>query len=147
MENIDLCRDVAEKHSPAPPGLLWAYQAWRRTLGPRDLARPEDYATQRPFREKIDAYNGDKVFGVTNSGLVGVFPHSVLPGDRLYILFGGDWPFLLREMDRAREFQLVGQCYVHGIMRPGDLNLHDLMRRAEDVHLCGPFETQEELMV
>ena len=106
--------------------------------------QPGDFVIQRPFRELIDAYNRDKVFGVTHFGVVGMFPRSAQPGDQIYLLFGGDWPFLLRKMDRPKEFQLVGQCYVHSIMQPGHLKLDKLVELAEGVHLCGPFESENE---
>ena len=37
-------------------------------------------------------------------------------GDEGCILFGGDVPYILRPTAEDKEFQFVGDCYVHGIM-------------------------------
>jgi hypothetical protein len=38
-------------------------------------------------------------------------------GDKVYVLAGGSHPFVLRPMaDDPKQFQLVGECYLHGIM-------------------------------
>ncbi len=55
----------------------------------------------------------------------------------MYVLFGGEFPFLLRKTRRPGYYQLVGQCYVHGIME-GQLDLEKYP--AEEVYLAGPDE-------
>ena len=55
----------------------------------------------------------------TAGGFVGIGPAAMEPGDSIYILAGGPLPFVLRPVRDARcidTFQLVGSCYVHGVM-------------------------------
>jgi hypothetical protein len=55
-----------------------------------------------------------RVFFFTRSGLIGLAPSAAKENDLLCIFFGGKTPFLIREMEKG--FQLIGECYVHGIM-------------------------------
>lgn len=53
-------------------------------------------------------------FFTTTKGYMGLGSQAMKPGDVVSILAGGEVPFILR---RAGEFfQLVGECYVYGIM-------------------------------
>jgi hypothetical protein len=37
-------------------------------------------------------------------------------GDEIWVLFGGNVPFILRPIPGSSEYTLVGDCYLHGIM-------------------------------
>ena len=53
-------------------------------------------------------------FFITTKGYMGLGSQAMKAGDVVVVLAGGEVPFVLR---RAGElFQLVGECYVHGIM-------------------------------
>ncbi|KAF2665062.1 hypothetical protein BT63DRAFT_459683 [Microthyrium microscopicum] len=57
------------------------------------------------------------LFGVTLYKYARLFPLSAKPGDKIAILHGCNVPFLLRRVESdKKEFFLVGECYVHGIM-------------------------------
>ncbi|PVH81059.1 hypothetical protein DL98DRAFT_514960 [Cadophora sp. DSE1049] len=50
---------------------------------------------------------------------VGMVPKGARVGDLLVLLWGAEVPFVLRErlgMDGVMEYQIVGECYVHGVM-------------------------------
>jgi hypothetical protein len=51
----------------------------------------------------------------TRDRYLGLAPLTVDEGDMIFLLRGADVPFILRKVTED-EFQLVGQCYVHGIM-------------------------------
>ncbi|UNI24789.1 hypothetical protein JDV02_010513 [Purpureocillium takamizusanense] len=70
-------------------------------------------------------------FGVTAGGRYVMGPEAMREGDAVVVLYGGRTPFVLRRVDDADEdededddgggggdgaWQLVGECYVHGIM-------------------------------
>ena len=46
--------------------------------------------------------------------LPGLVPDSTKPGDRVCVLHGSSTPMVLRRVER--DFESVGECYVHGIM-------------------------------
>lgn len=68
-----------------------------------------------------------------------MFPRASEVGDEIYLLFGRDFPFALRKLDQEHYFQLVGQCYVHGIME-GQLDWNAFP--SEAVYLAGPYESE-----
>lgn len=47
---------------------------------------------------------------------MGVVPEGCKEGDNVCIFNGGRMPFLLRQKAEAR-YELIGCCYVYGIMR------------------------------
>ena len=49
------------------------------------------------------------------NGMMGLGPFDAIAGDSVVILFGGDVCFALRE--KEERYQLVGDCYVHGVMQ------------------------------
>ena len=53
-------------------------------------------------------------FFTTDSRYIGFGPNCTVAGDQIFLLIGSDVPFVLRPA--GNEFELVGACYVHGIM-------------------------------
>jgi hypothetical protein len=58
------------------------------------------------------------MFFVTKKGYFGVGPAQLQPGDKVYILGREKVPYILRPSlpSRPGMYELVGHCYVHGIM-------------------------------
>jgi hypothetical protein len=81
----------------------------------RHLDDPALREAAMPFEIVVlDAQRG-RVLGFTRGGLFGSFPSTAQPGDVVVVLFGGWVPFLLRPVGDD-EYELVGGCYLHGIM-------------------------------
>ena len=57
---------------------------------------------------------GSRAFFTTDSRHLGFGPNCTAAGDQIFLLIGSDVPFILRPADN--EFELVGACYVHGLM-------------------------------
>ncbi|KAK4451144.1 heterokaryon incompatibility protein-domain-containing protein, partial [Podospora aff. communis PSN243] len=80
---------------------------------------------------------GRRIFE-TESGLVGLGPDGMQPGDRIVVLLGGPTPYVIRrikEDDRTHSF--IGECYVLGAMGGEGLkHLHDELRVLG--HYLGP---------
>ncbi|ETS77398.1 hypothetical protein PFICI_11272 [Pestalotiopsis fici W106-1] len=65
-----------------------------------------------------DLYDNE-AFCLTKNGLIGVGPAGCRVDDRVYVLFGGKLPFILRSARRRGKqncFKYIGPGYVHGIM-------------------------------
>ncbi|KAH9204191.1 heterokaryon incompatibility protein-domain-containing protein [Leptodontidium sp. 2 PMI_412] len=61
---------------------------------------------------------GRRLF-VTETGYIGAGPRNMQIGDQVFVLLGGEVPFVMREVeavDTDKLYRLVGDCYVHGIM-------------------------------
>lgn len=56
-------------------------------------------------------------FGVTEKGRMGMLPRTTAPGDIVCVLYGSKVPVVLRKVPDAEAYQLVGEAYVHGIMK------------------------------
>jgi hypothetical protein len=54
-------------------------------------------------------------------GYIGLMPRRAEVDDLIYVLHGGQVPFVLRKSDEAYTF--IGECYVHGIMDGECLNI------------------------
>jgi hypothetical protein len=59
--------------------------------------------------------SGNRAFARTQKGYYVLGPKTMEPGDSICVLKGGKMPFCLRPW--GRHYLLVGECYVHGIMR------------------------------
>jgi hypothetical protein len=51
---------------------------------------------------------------ITTQGYIGLVPIEAEVGDCLCILFGGQTPYVLRQVDQ--HWLLIGDCYIHVIM-------------------------------
>lgn len=53
----------------------------------------------------------------TDTGYLGLVHGGACVGDEVWLLKGGKMPFLLRRVDDENEkFELIGECYIHGVM-------------------------------
>ncbi|RGP71260.1 Heterokaryon incompatibility protein [Fusarium longipes] len=55
-------------------------------------------------------------FAATDIGLVGYVPMRAKKGDLVCILYGSEVPFVIRKKGQGK-YSLVGECYMHGIMK------------------------------
>jgi hypothetical protein len=70
------------------------------------------------YREAKSYFNqimSGRNFFVTEKGYIGIGPLNIRAGDSICLFLGGITPFAVRKVDRET-FNLVGECYVHGIM-------------------------------
>jgi len=65
-----------------------------------------------------------KRFAASLKGYLTSVPVSSLPGDILCIVMGAAVPFVLRPVDGG--YQLIGECYVHGLMNGEALKIPEL---------------------
>ncbi len=55
-------------------------------------------------------------FLITRQGYVGLGPAHARENDMICIFHGGSVPFLVRQNDTISEYDLVGECFIHGLM-------------------------------
>lgn len=135
--------NVTRDLQQAPESYRASYEAYRRVvlIGQEDQSTKNDVQLLQPFRQAIDYHNGDKIFGLTDSGYVGMFPQLAEEGDVIAVLDGGDFPFVLRSSATADDLdnELVGQCYIHGMMEVGQLDLSNPQFVRQDFFLGRAF--------
>ena len=88
------------------------YEAYQALQGGSWTEAARDYATN------FVSTSADRRLFATNRGYIGLGPPEMRKGDQVYIVSGGEVPYLLRPISgpRPRTFELVGDCYLHGIM-------------------------------
>ena len=69
----------------------------------------------RIFLDWIWNYCRGRTFVKTREGYIGLAPRNAQPGDQVCILLGRNMPMLLRPIANS-QYQVVGECYVHGLM-------------------------------
>jgi hypothetical protein len=66
---------------------------------------------------------GTRLFSTDDPrAILGTGPEGLCVGDAVCVLFGGDVPFILRPSPEG-DYQLIGECYVSGIMRGEALDM------------------------
>lgn len=69
------------------------------------------------YLEELQETIPGRAFFKSNEGYIGLCPAEAVPRDRVCVILGCDSPLLLRPVAGQNDhYQLVGECYVHGIM-------------------------------
>ena len=91
-----------------------AYEAFQHGL----VARRSFSEAARDYRTSFLSARAFRCLFATDRGYIGLGPPEMQKGDHVYILSGGEVPYILRPVPgpRPRTFELVGDCYLHGIM-------------------------------
>lgn len=107
-----------------------------KALGSDSIA-PSLRETAKKIKTKDDwsrAANGastNRIFARTKKGYYMLGPMVMKEGDVVCVLYGGKMPFVLRPW--GRYFLLVGECYVHGLMKGEAINLLEQKVLADEV--------------
>ena len=106
-----------------------AYDYWGRLWPSAFEDTPPEDVLMRAERYRLStvAVANQRKFFITKKGLFGLGPGVMREGDWVAVLLGADVPFVLREVGGEQrppsdpfpddvKFQLVGECYVNGLM-------------------------------
>lgn len=85
------------------------------------------------YKNAIAASAGHRRFFVDDGGLIGLAPSGALEDDTVALFLGAQVPFVIRERGDGK-YQLIGECYVHGIMDG------ELIKVADDEEIRGLME-------
>jgi hypothetical protein len=120
----------AESDALSPPELKSAsLGGLLKNLGDPNLYMPPKVAVSPTIDAAIRSAATRRTFFITEKGYIGLGPTKTRPGDSVFILLGGQTPFILRpsgfHMIRTRDsinldgqlrFEMIGDCYTHGLM-------------------------------
>ncbi|KAI1440510.1 heterokaryon incompatibility protein-domain-containing protein [Annulohypoxylon stygium] len=74
-----------------------------------------NYSSSGRFREAFTQACLDKRFFITAGDLMGIGPETMERNDIVVILFGGQVPYVVRELGQDK-YSFIGECYVPGLM-------------------------------
>jgi hypothetical protein len=116
------------KERPAPSSLVQGYLHYLQSMKNVEEVIAQD-RNPPATEEQILAHSSASEYGqltmrgwagrrvcVTRKGYVGLVPPLTMIGDVIVIIVGAQTPFVLRAAGTKRSKQLVGECYVHGVM-------------------------------
>ena len=87
---------------------------------PEDLVAGSNVQENLSFVASFQQATRNRRFLVTEQGQMGLGPRLMRPGDLVCVLLGSGVPFVLREVGGGGSgdggYELVGECYCHGIM-------------------------------
>ncbi|XDG10332.1 hypothetical protein ABKA04_009947 [Annulohypoxylon sp. FPYF3050] len=116
------------------PRSVWLEQAAHylvKTLGESTFISPRLISLgKRPSRDDVqeewsrlaNAASNNRRFACTSKGYYILGPAALEQNDLVCVLFGGKMPFCLRPLG-GQYYQLVGECYVHGLMNGEAMDL------------------------
>lgn len=106
----------------------------KRKLTLENLHHRRPSRTYRQMQVAFEAAVYGRRFGTTSKRYMGLFPRGTQEGDQICIFSGGHIPFVVRRQQAtSSKYQLVGECYVHGIMNGEAMHMPDL--EMKDVEL------------
>ena len=113
---------------------FWAQLEWVKLLeavpgSPEAQRRKEIEAQTAVFKHDTAPRAYKRRFCVTKRGYFGFVPETTEIGDSLGVVCGAPIPFVLRAVDGQSSegcYELIGDCYVHGLMYGQVLELPDV---------------------
>jgi hypothetical protein len=87
--------------------------------------------TKDEWSRAANGASTNRIFARTKKGYYVLGPKVMEEGDVVCVLYGGKMPFVLRPW--GRYFLLVGECYVHGLMKGEAIDLLERKELAEEV--------------
>lgn len=68
---------------------------------------------------------------LTQEGYIGLVPRCANIDDQICVLLGAEFPYILRI--KAGAFEVVGECYCHGIIMEGEMLAAGFVAEALDI--------------
>ncbi|KAK5009727.1 hypothetical protein LTR28_013730 [Elasticomyces elasticus] len=122
---------------PGESGLFEAF--WQTFVAAKDfsglLRAPPTYGDvfgvlldeiYRELEEAVYAACSGRTYFTTMKRYMGLGPKYARQGDRICVFTGSHVPFIVRP-HRDQSYQLVGECYVHGIMQGEVLRMNNIL--------------------
>jgi hypothetical protein len=119
-----LIANVTAEEEIAPDHYVVCFEGWKQCLCTQPSLNVDGELTVDPiaaalafeFGKAMGQFAMHRKFCLTKKGYIGLAPLNAAEGDVVAVLNGGRVPFILRRLENGK-FQLVGEAYVHGLMR------------------------------
>lgn len=121
-----LLLDSASGASPSMPG----QPIPKRRLTLKNLKTRRPGRIYRQIQIAFEAAVTGRILGTTSKQYIGLLPRGTKLGDQICVFLGAHVPFIIRHHEKGDSYQLIGECYVHGIME-GEVMLMEDLKKVE----------------
>jgi WD repeat-containing protein 55 len=104
--------DSVKGRSPSMPD----QPSTKRRLNLQNLQVRRPKSIYRQMQIAFEAAVTGRRFGITSKRYMGLLPRGTKLGDQVCVFLGSHVPFVIRRQEIGDSYQLVGECYIHGIM-------------------------------
>jgi len=114
--------------------ILLAYRDFKRYMGGHARSTESEEQETRDIRyggELRHSLQGRHVF-YTRDGHLGLGPEHTRRGDIVAVLYGCEWPVVMRPLPTPGEYKLLECAYVYGIMDGAAVRRHKELGREDD---------------
>lgn len=114
--------------------ILLAYRDFKRYMGGHARSTESEEQETRDIRyggELRHSLQGRHVF-YTRDGHLGLGPEHTRRGDIVAVLYGCEWPVVMRPLPTPGEYKLLECAYVYGIMDGAAVHRHKELGREDD---------------
>jgi len=141
-----MCCDLSPFGGRAPEKYRGAFKFWRMMFKAsnsrgkinwswvNETLWKEHHADGRELGHAVRSFSIGRNLCVTERRCLGRVPHGSKVGDRICIFKGGSVPFVVRENANGY-YQLIGECYIHGIMDGEAMEREDLKNLEQDFRI------------
>ena len=106
---------------------LWLEDNDRDTIDWRESLSPEETYLLELFEDGMGTLATSRIFGTRERGLLGLAREGARKGDTVCILYGADYPWILRPNEQrdgvVKKWKLVCECYLDGLMHGEGLDV------------------------
>ena len=104
----------------------------KRRLSLQSLQVRRPRRIYRQMQIAFEAAVTGRRFGITSKRYMGLLPRGTQLGDQVCVFLGSHVPFVIRRQEMFDSYQLVGECYIHGIMH-GEIKEMNLKEEKVDI--------------
>jgi hypothetical protein len=115
-EVFSLILDSSTGNMPSLPGQVYSPRRQKGFFTLNSLRSRKPAKTLEELRESFRVALKNRKFCVSENGYFTLVPRGTVAGDVICVLEGINVPFIMRRAEDQDGFELVGECYVHGIM-------------------------------
>ncbi|KAF2812630.1 HET-domain-containing protein [Mytilinidion resinicola] len=113
---FSLILDESTGNMPSLPGQVYSVRRQKGHFTLKSLRSRNPQRTLEDLRKSFRRALRNRRFAVTSGGYFGLVPRGTMVRDKICVFELGHVPFVVRPVEDREDFQLVGECYVHGIM-------------------------------
>jgi hypothetical protein len=115
-EVFSLVLDSSTGKMPSLPGQTYSPRRKKGFFTLQNLRSRKPAQTLADLRQSYRAALRNRRFSVSEKGYFALVPRGTQAGDKICVLEGINVPYILRAVEGEGGYELVGECFVYGIM-------------------------------